>query len=53
MPHILLSCLILLLGLPGHMAEAATRFQQAQTAVQVSAMTFSSLNQVSLLNFLR
>jgi flagellar hook-associated protein 3 FlgL len=35
------------------MAEAATRFQQAQTAVQVSAATFSSLNQVSLLNFLR
>jgi flagellar hook-associated protein 3 FlgL len=35
------------------MAEAATRFQQAQTAVQVSAMTFSSLNQVSLLNYLR
>ena len=35
------------------MAEAATRFQQAQTAVQVSAATFSSLNQVSLLNYLR
>jgi len=35
------------------MAEAATRFQQAQTAVNVSAMTFSSLNQVSLLNYLR
>ena len=24
MPHILLSCLILLLGVPNHMAEAAT-----------------------------
>ena len=35
------------------MAEAATRFQQAQTAVDVSAATFSSLNQVSLLNYLR
>ncbi|WP_300542057.1 flagellin [Maricaulis sp.] len=35
------------------MAEAATRFQQAQTAVDVSAMTFSTLNQVSLLPFLR
>lgn len=33
-------------------AEAITRFEQAQTAVQVSAMTFSSLNQVSLLNYL-
>lgn len=35
------------------MAEAATRFQQAQTAVDVSALTFSSLNQVSLLPYLR
>lgn len=35
------------------MAEAATRFQQAQTAVDVSAMTFSTLNQVSLLPYLR
>jgi flagellar hook-associated protein 3 FlgL len=34
------------------MAEAATRFQQAQTAVQVSAQTFSTLSQISLLNFL-
>lgn len=34
------------------MAETATRFQQAQTAVQVSAQTFSTLTQVSLLNFL-
>ena len=34
-------------------AEAITRFEQAQTAVQVSAATFSSLNQVSLLNYLR
>jgi flagellar hook-associated protein 3 FlgL len=35
------------------MAEAATRFQQAQTAVEVSARTFASLSQVSLLPFLR
>ena len=35
------------------MAEAATRFQQAQTAVDVSARTFSTLSQVSLLPFLR
>jgi flagellar hook-associated protein 3 FlgL len=35
------------------MADAATRFQQAQTALDVSARTFSSLSQVSLLNFLR
>ena len=35
------------------MAEAATRFQAAQTAIDVSAKTFSSLSQVSLLNFLR
>lgn len=35
------------------MAEAVTRFQQAQTAVQVSASTFSSLSQASLLPFLR
>ncbi|WP_440957800.1 flagellin [Oceanicaulis sp. LC35] len=34
------------------MAEAATRFQQAQTAVQVSAQTFSRLSQISLLNYL-
>lgn len=35
------------------MAEAASRFQAAQTAVDVSAMTFSTLNQVSLLPYLR
>ena len=35
------------------MAEAANRFQQAQTAVDVSAMTFSTLNEVSLLPYLR
>ena len=35
------------------MAEAATRLNQAQTAVQVSARTFSFLSQVSLLPFLR
>lgn len=35
------------------MADAATRFQQAQTALDVSAKTFSSLSQVSLLPFLR
>lgn len=35
------------------MAEAATRLTQAQTAVEVSARTFSSLSQVSLLPFLR
>ncbi|WP_297737924.1 flagellin [uncultured Maricaulis sp.] len=35
------------------MAEAATRFQQAQTALDVSAKTFSSLSQVSLLPYLR
>jgi flagellar hook-associated protein 3 FlgL len=35
------------------MAEAATRLTQAQTAVEVSAATFSSLSQVSLLPFLR
>ncbi|MGJ3232399.1 MAG: flagellin [Oceanicaulis sp.] len=35
------------------MAEAASRFQQAQTAVEVSASTFASLSQVSLLPFLR
>ncbi len=35
------------------MAEAATRFQQAQTALDVSAKTFSSLSQVSLLQYLR
>jgi len=34
-------------------AEAATRFQQAQTAVEVSAQTFSILSQTSLLPFLR
>jgi flagellar hook-associated protein 3 FlgL len=34
------------------MAEAATRFQQAQTAVQVSAQTFSTLSQIGLLNYL-
>ncbi|MFP4518089.1 MAG: flagellin [Oceanicaulis sp.] len=35
------------------MAEAASRFQQGQTAVEVSARTFASLSQVSLLPFLR
>ena len=35
------------------MAEAATRLSQAQTAVEVSARTFASLSQVSLLPFLR
>mgnify|MGYP006284662487 CR=1 FL=1 len=35
------------------MAEAASRLTQAQTAVDVSARTFSSLSQVSLLPFLR
>lgn len=35
------------------MAKAATSFQQAQTAVDVAARTFSSLSQVSLLPFLR
>lgn len=35
------------------MADAATSFQQAQTALDVSAKTFSSLSQVSLLPFLR
>ncbi|MCR9129522.1 MAG: flagellin [Alphaproteobacteria bacterium] len=35
------------------MAEAATRLTQAQTAVEVSARTFASLSQVSLLPFLR
>ena len=35
------------------MAEAATRFQQAQTAVDVAARTFADLSQVSLLPFLR
>ena len=35
------------------MAEAATRFQAAQTALEVSAKTFSSLSQVSLLQYLR
>ncbi|WP_203292880.1 flagellin [Maricaulis parjimensis] len=35
------------------MAEAANRFQQAQTAVDVSAVTFSTLNDVSLLPYLR
>mgnify|MGYP006281129613 CR=1 FL=1 len=35
------------------MAEAATRFTQAQNAVQVSAATFSRLSQLSLLPFLR
>jgi len=34
------------------LAETSVRFQQAQTAVQVSAQTFSTLSQVSLLNFL-
>ncbi|GGE29834.1 flagellin [Marinicauda pacifica] len=34
-------------------AGAVTRFQQAQNAIQVSAATFSTLSQVSLLNFLR
>lgn len=34
-------------------AEAASRLNQAQTAVQVSARTFSTLSQVSLLPFLR
>jgi flagellar hook-associated protein 3 FlgL len=35
------------------MAEAVTRLNQAQTAVEVSARTFASLSQVSLLPFLR
>lgn len=35
------------------MAEAAARLTQAQTAVEVSARTFASLSQVSLLPFLR
>lgn len=35
------------------MAQAATRLTQAQTAVEVSAATFSILNQASLLPFLR
>lgn len=35
------------------LAKAATRFQQAQTAVDVAAQTFSVLSQVSLLPFLR
>jgi len=34
-------------------AEAATRFQQAQTAVQVSAQTFAILSETSILPFLR
>lgn len=35
------------------MAEAATRFQTAQNVLDVSAKTFASLTQVSLLTFLR
>tara|TARA_R110002072_G_scaffold135747_1_gene277341 strand:+ start:1513 stop:2427 length:915 start_codon:yes stop_codon:yes gene_type:complete len=35
------------------MADAAARLQQAQNAVEVSAATFSTLSQVSLLPFLR
>lgn len=35
------------------MAEAATKFQTAQNVLDVSAKTFASLTQVSLLNFLR
>lgn len=35
------------------MAEAATRLTQAQSAVQVSALVFSDMSQVSLLPFLR
>lgn len=35
------------------MAKAASRLQQAQSAVEVSAATFSTLSQVSLLPFLR
>ena len=35
------------------MAEAATRFQTAQNVLDVSAKTFASLTQVSLLPFLR
>lgn len=35
------------------MAEAATRFQQAQNVASVSARTFATLSQVSLLPFLR
>lgn len=35
------------------LAEAASRLQQAQTAVEASARTFSILQNVSLLNFLR
>ena len=34
------------------MAEAATRLTQAQTAVEVSARTFATLTQVSLLSYL-
>ena len=34
-------------------AEAATRFQTAQNVLEVSAKTFASLTQVSLLNYLR
>jgi len=34
-------------------AKAATRLQQAQTAVEASARTFSLLSNLSLLNFLR
>jgi flagellar hook-associated protein 3 FlgL len=35
------------------LAEAASRLQQAQIAVEASARTFSILQNVSLLNFLR
>ncbi len=48
----------LLVGIIGDLqdadlAQTATRLQQAQTAVEASARTFSLLSQLSLLNFLR
>ncbi|PHR60040.1 MAG: hypothetical protein COA47_08300 [Robiginitomaculum sp.] len=49
---------ILLTGVVGDLedadlAEAASRLQQAQTAVEASARTFNILSNVSLLNFIR
>lgn len=35
------------------MAEAVTKFEQAQVALEVSARTFSTLSQVTLLDYLR
>jgi flagellar hook-associated protein 3 FlgL len=35
------------------MAAALTRLQQAQTSVQASAQVFNSLQQSSLLNYLK